>query len=108
MPTLADQIRPWSHGYLRHGGKRNRRQQVRRLLAFLNWVESRERLTGLDQLGKRQIVNFWKAHRSLSQRTQYGYWLALRELWRWLERSGEPPRPFVPSEPKSNHLEETI
>jgi len=65
-PTLAEQVRRLAHGYVRHGAKANRRQQLGR---------------------------FWKANRHLADSTAYAYWLALRELWRWLERTGEPPRP---------------
>lgn len=103
MPTLADQVRRRAHVYVRHGGKANRRQQVERLVAVVEWIEARERLTGLDQIGKRHIVDFWKNHRDLAERTAYGYWLALRELWTWLDRPGEPPRPRSSSEPPENH-----
>lgn len=92
-PTLADQVRRLAHGYVRHGSKLNRRQQVGRLVAVVEWIVAHERLTGLDQIGKRQVVDFWKAHRHLADSTAYAYWLALRELWGWLGRPGEPPRP---------------
>jgi hypothetical protein len=92
-PTLADQVRRLAHGYARHGAKANRRQQVGRAVAVVEWVAARERLTGLDQIGKRHVVDFWKAHRHLADSTAYAYWLALRELWGWLGRPGEPPRP---------------
>jgi hypothetical protein len=55
-------------------------------------------LTGLDQIGKRHVIDFWKAHRHLADSTAYAYWLALRELWGWLSREGEPPRPRLISE----------
>lgn len=92
-PTLADQVRRLAHGYVRHGSKANRRQQVGRMVAVVEWIASRERLTGLDQIGKGQVINFWKAHRNMADSTAYAYWLALRELWGFLKRKGEPPRP---------------
>ena len=92
-PALAEQARRLAHGYVRHGAKANRRQQLGRAVAVVEWVAARERLTGLDQIGKRHVVDFWKAHRHLAGSTAYAYWLALRELWRWLGREGEPPRP---------------
>lgn len=91
--TLADQVRRLAHGYVRHGSKANRRQQVSRMVAVVEWIASRERLTGLDQIGKRQVIDFWKAHRTMADSTAYAYWLALRELWGFLNRNGEPPRP---------------
>lgn len=106
MPTLVNQLRPMAHDYVRHGGKRNRRQQMKRLAAFLTWIQSRERVTGLDQVGKRHVIQFWKAHRELARRTRYGYWLAIRELWGWLERPGEPPRPFQTNSPYQSQTHE--
>ncbi|HLF97356.1 MAG TPA: hypothetical protein VI457_09450 [Methylococcaceae bacterium] len=103
MLTLAEQLRPLAHGYVRHGGKRNRRQQMKRLAAFLTWIQSRERVTGLDQVGKRHVILFWKAQREMAPRTLYGYWLAIRELWRWLERPGEPPRPLQTNAQSQSH-----
>jgi len=91
--TLADQVRRLAHGYVRHGSKANRRQQVGRLVVMVEWITTRDRLTGLDQIGKRHVIDFWKAHRHLADRTAYAYWLALRELWVWLDRQGKPPKP---------------
>jgi hypothetical protein len=34
----------------------------------------------------------------LADSTAYAYWLALRELWGWLGREGEPPRPRAAKE----------
>lgn len=98
MPTLVEQVRQRAHVYVRHGGKTHRRQQVERIITVAAWIGTRERLTGLDQIGKRQVIDFWKHHRHLSPQTAYGYWLALRELWCWLQRTGEPPRPRTASE----------
>ena len=92
-PTLADQVRRLAHGYVRHGAKANRRQQLGRALAVVEWVAARERLTGLDQIGKRHVIDFWKAHRHLADSTAYAYWL---ELWGWLGREGEPPSTVDP------------
>lgn len=94
MPTLVNQVRQRADIYLRHGGKTNRRQQVERIITVVEWIQAQERLTGLEQIGRRQVIAYWKAHRDLAERTADGYWLALRELWRWLGRPGEPPRPW--------------
>lgn len=95
MPTLAKQIRDRAHKYVAHGGKKNRRQQVERLVIFVGWVQAEFRLTGIDQIGKRQAIAFWKAHREMAPSTANGYWLALRILWGWLGRAELPPEPRV-------------
>jgi hypothetical protein len=58
MPTLADQVRRRAHVYVAHGGKRNRRQQVDRLVILANWIQAHFRVTGLEQIGKRQVIGF--------------------------------------------------
>jgi len=93
MPTLGNQVRHLAHTYVRHGGKQNRRQQVDRIATAVDWIQEKHRLTGLEQIGKRQVIDFWKAHRDLAPRTAYSYWLGFCELWNWIGRTGEPPRP---------------
>lgn len=93
MPTLADQIRRRAHVYVAHGGKRNRRQQVDRLVILADWIQAHSRVTGLEQIGKRQVIGFWKAHRNMAPATVYAYWLAIKVLWHWLGRSEDPPAP---------------
>ena len=98
MRTLADQVRDLAHVYVRHGGKKNRRQQVDRVAAMANWIQARYRLNGLGQIGKRQVIAYWKDNRDWAPRTAYAHWLAVRELWRWLGRAGDPPAPWQAEE----------
>lgn len=94
MSILADEIRNLAHSYVRKGGKDHRRKQVRRLLLFVEWVQTQEKVGYLAQLGKRHVIRFWEAHQDFSDQTRYQYWLAFCELWRWLKKPGKPPRPF--------------
>jgi len=93
MPTLADQVRRRAHVYVAHGGKSNRRQQVDRLVILVNWMQANFRVTGLEQIGKRQVIGFWKAHRDMAPATAYAYWLAMKVLWQRLGRAEDPPSP---------------
>lgn len=93
MPTLADQVRRRAHVYVAHGGKTNRRQQVDRLVIVVDWMQAQFQLTGLAQVGKRQVIDYWKAHRDMAPATAYAYWLAIKVLWHWLGRSEDPPPP---------------
>lgn len=92
MPTLAEQVRRQAHVYVAHGGKTNRRQQVDRLVIVVDWMQAQFQLTGLAQIGKRQVIAYWKAHRDMAPATAYAYWLALKVLWQWLGRTEDPPR----------------
>ena len=58
---------------------------------IVSWIQAEFRLTGIEQIGKRQVIAYWKAHRDMAPATAYAYWLALRVLWGWLGRTGEPP-----------------
>ncbi len=93
MPILAEQIRRRAHVYVAHGGKTNRRQQVDRLVIMVSWMQAEFRLTGIEQIGKRQVIAFWKAHRDMAPATAYAYWLAVKVLWGWMGRMEEPPMP---------------
>lgn len=94
MPiSVNDQIRQLSHKYVRHGGKRNRRQQVRRLTSACDWIAKNHGINRIEQIGKRQVIDFYRNHRHLAQGTIMGYYYAFRELWEWLGRPGIPPEP---------------
>ena len=94
MSTLAEQINKYAHQYKRHGGKRNRQQQVMRIIKFLDWIEAQGQVNSLNQLGKRHVILYWKHTRDLSKQTRYGYWLAISILWNWIDKPDKPPVPF--------------
>ena len=96
------QIKELTYGYVRKGSKENRRRQVKKMEIVIRWIESNEKLGGLDQLGKRQIVTFWRAHENLSEKTRYNYWLALCALFELMRRTDTPPKPFSVSDNKSD------
>lgn len=94
MSTLSEQVISLSYRYVSKGSKENRRKQLRRMLLFVKWVETQEPVGNLARLGKRHIINFWQAHRRLSDKTRYDYWLAFCVLWKLMDKPGKPPRPF--------------
>ena len=93
MLTLGNQVRRRAHKYLAHGGKKNRRQQVDRMEIVVNWIQTQFCLTGLDQVGKRHVIAYWKNHRKIADTTAIAYWRAIKVLWGWLGRSADPPIP---------------
>lgn len=96
MPTSVEaQLRQAAHRYVRHGGKKNRRQQIQRLVNACEWIAVHHRISRIEQIGKRQIIDFYRHHRQLAPATLMGYFYAFAELWRWLDRPGEPPRPHI-------------
>ncbi|MCD2453544.1 hypothetical protein GO003_024500 [Methylicorpusculum oleiharenae] len=93
MRTWAKELESHTHDYVRRGGKQNRQKQVSLIINFLEFIDTQEGLTSLQRLGKRHVINFWKAHRDLPEKSAYDYWLGLCQLWSWLGKSEKPPRP---------------
>lgn len=85
-------------GHSRHGGKKNRRIQERRAMAFLVFcLSKRPGCQSLDEIGSRQVREFLASIAHLSPATIYGYGLAIRTLF---ALAGKPP-PRVPKAPST-------
>ena len=93
MLTLAKSAQHYFGDHVRGGGKASRKIEVTRIIVFLDWAESTEKVHALHCLGKNHVIRFWKAHRHLSDQTLHKYWLGLCKLWGWLDKHEEPPKP---------------
>jgi hypothetical protein len=91
---LADQVQEAVRLWARKGGKRGRRDQVERMMAFVSFVEALG-VANAGRLGPRTVVQFWKHMRASgrSYATMQSYYYALRHLWALLELPGEVPPP---------------
>ena len=78
--------------YVRKGGKRNRRQQRARMLAFASFCGEQGQ-NSLGQIGKAHVIGYWQATQHLSDATRYSHWRALVTLWRLTEKAEQPPTP---------------
>jgi hypothetical protein len=86
--------RQLAHGYVRKGGKQSRRKRVDRLCLALRWISAAfPACRGLDQVGRKQVWQFYAAHGHLSAKTLAEYGYAFRLLWELLDRKGVPPWP---------------
>jgi hypothetical protein len=94
MLRLVLEVLELTHGYVRHGGKRNRRQQRDRMVTFAEFAASMG-ARSLGQVGGRHVIEYWRRHRSLSPSTAYNHWLAICTLWELAGKAGKPPRPRV-------------
>jgi DNA-binding XRE family transcriptional regulator len=92
MRTWARELESYTHDYVRRGGKQNRRKQVSLIVNFLEFTDAQEGLTSLHRLGKRHVINFWKGHRDMPEKSAYDLWLGLCQLWIWIGKSEKPPR----------------
>lgn len=98
MGRFVDQVQMLVRGYVRKGGKANRRQQAARMIAFAYFCEAvgvREK----GQVGARHVIQYWRQCRHLSVPTLYNHYRALCILWGLADLSGVPPKPkFVRSD----------
>ena len=92
--SLQEEVRALTHGYVRKGGKDNRRQQRGRIEKFIDYCAT-QGARSLGQIGKKHVIGYWKAHRVFKPRTLHAHWLAIRVLWRLAGKPGEPPRPRI-------------
>ena len=104
MRIWAEELQAHTHDYVRRGGKQNRKKQVSLIIDFLEYTDSTEKISSLNRLGKRHVINFWKSHRNMSEKVSYDYWLGICKLWLWIDKPDKPPKPnnFVDQDIISN------
>ena len=82
-----------TRGYVRKGGKDNRRQQRARMIAFADFC-AQMGANSMGQIGRAHVISYWKSTENLSERTRYSHWRALVTLWGLAEKAGLPPEPL--------------
>lgn len=91
IEALADES-----GYLRHGGKGNRRKQLKRLVTAVTWIiDQHADMKSVHQIGRGQIIDYYREldRQRRAYKTKMDYFRTFCLLWAWLDRTGEPPRP---------------
>lgn len=89
----TDATRAAIHAYARKGSKTARRKQIARIEALACWCKK-----PLEQIGKRDIHEYWRANAGLSDDTKRDHFYAFKTLWEILGRGGDPPHPPLPAE----------
>lgn len=103
MGQLVEQVKTLGRGYIRKGGKDNRRQQAARMAAFAAFCEA-QGCREIGQVGARHVVRYWIAHRHLAPSTRYAHYLSLKTLWQLAGKPGVPPVPIVPDSEMTTRL----
>lgn len=93
MDKLSIELRNGTNLYLRTGGKKNRREQVRNMERFVSWLKSNHpEVKSLGQLGRKHVAHFWRDNAARSESYKRNYYYAIRYVWREiLHRASEPP-----------------
>jgi hypothetical protein len=92
MTELEIEVANLTKSWARKGGKKNRRLQRRRMLAFANHAASMGAIR-MQQVGPRHALNFWKNNTTLAKTTTYNFWLAICQLWKLSGKPSKPPKP---------------
>ena len=95
MHTWVNQFRQQMDNHVKGGGKESRRNEVRKINYFLRWVSAHTQANTPHGIGDKQVLEFYRAHAHRSDRTLSDYWYAIRSIWKWLGRTGIPPRPPI-------------
>jgi len=93
MRTWVDELKSHTHHYVSRGGKQNRKKQVSLIIHFMEYTVSTDKISSIHELGRRHVINFWKSHRDLPEKTAYDYWLGICKLWEWIGKNEKPPKP---------------
>lgn len=96
MTKIEHQLYRQLHLYRRSGGKKNRKNQARKMMLLIGDIEKAEirrgtPITDLRQLGKKHMFGFWKRNERLSQTARRDYYYAACYVWR--EILGRPTNP---------------
>ncbi|WP_368639719.1 hypothetical protein ABRZ04_12920 [Castellaniella ginsengisoli] len=94
MGRLVFQVQALVRGYIRKGGKSNRRQQAARMVAFARFCEQ-QGAADIHGVGARHAIRYWRQHRDLAPATLYNHYRAFCVLWELSGKAGKPPEPIT-------------
>jgi len=92
MGRLVEQVQALARGYVRKGGKTNRKQQAARMMAFAAHCEGLGAVE-MSQVGPNHVLSYYRATAALSASTRYNHYRALVILWQLAGKPGLPPAP---------------
>ena len=90
--TLYSDVKKKTMFYVRKGGKKNRRQQASRMIAFACFCETKG-ANSVGQIGKNHIELYFRSISHLSEATRLQHYYAIKTLWHeLLEKPIEVPK----------------
>ena len=93
MGKLVDQVQKLTRGYVRKGGKTNRKQQAARMMAFASHAEALG-AHEMGQVGANHVLSYYRAIRRFSESTRYSHYRAIATLWMLAGKFGNLPIPL--------------
>lgn len=101
MSELEYEVKHLTRIYIRKGGKANRQQQQARMLAFAQHA-ARLGARSMGQVGRGQVIDYWKTNSHLADTTLYSHWLAIAELFELAGKKASPSKPFTQNQREAN------
>ena len=95
MGRLVEQVQALARGYVRKGGKTNRKQQAARMMAFAAHCEGLG-ASEMGQVGSNHVLSYYRSTAALSASTRYNHYRSLVILWQLAGKAGLPPEPAAP------------
>lgn len=103
MGKLVEQVEALARGYVRKGGKTNRKQQAARMMAFATHCEGLG-AAEMEQVGANHVISYYRATAALSASTRYNHYRSLVALWKLAGKNGLPPEPAAPGSTMATRL----
>ena len=103
MGRLVEQVEALARGYVRKGGKTNRKQQAARMMAFATHCEGLG-AAEMGQVGANHVISYYRATAALSASTRYNHYRSLVALWKLAGKNGLPPEPAAPGSTMATRL----
>jgi hypothetical protein len=103
MGRLVEQVQTLARGYVRKGGKMNRKQQAARMVAFASHCEGLGAVE-MGQVGANHVLSYYRATAALNASTRYNHYRALVTLWQLAGKAGLPPEPAAPGSTMATRL----
>ncbi|MGR5288637.1 hypothetical protein ACP3V5_25255 [Vibrio maritimus] len=92
MNKAIAQLEKHLHLYMRSGGKTSRKRQAQKMRIVIGYMVEKEKVKGLEQIGRKQVSRFYRDNRHLAPSTRRDYYYAINVIWRqFLQRASEPP-----------------
>ncbi|WP_022967653.1 hypothetical protein [Denitrificimonas caeni] len=98
-PDILQEIKNLTRDYVRKGGKKNRRQQHKRMLEFGLFCRDNLQAPNLATVGKRHVVRYYKSIENLSDATRLSHYYAIKTLF-LLAGKAMPVKPFPGPNPE--------
>lgn len=98
MTQIEKEVRAFTRQWIRKGGKDNRRQQYARMITFAKHAAAAG-VHSMAEVGRKQVIGYWKDHEDLAPSTLYNHWRAIAILWQLAGLRGVPIKPHALTKP---------